>query len=585
MAYYLRQDKKKKGIYLQMYESYWDKDKKQARSKNVMSFGYVEDLISEDMPDPISYYKEYVKKKNAERAAALADETRPRAFSSTPEMNIGHFLLHSLLTELNVKDTIDILSSQMRFQFSVYDMLAQLIYARIIHPCSKSKTVSYVFPHLYGSSAISEDQVYDGCAFIGESYKKYIELFNHCYENYYKRDFSKAFFDCTNYYFEIDIPNEDKQKGPSKENRHCPIIGQALLLDADLIPIAMQMYPGNESEKPYIRKTIADMKQRYKVSGRTVQVADKGLNCARNIYSAVKESDDGYIFSKAIKGKSLSEKEKQWLLLENDANVFTDYTDENGKLLFRLKSCIDTFSYSFKETDQETGDESVITFSVKEKRIVSYNPGLAKKQKAEVMKMVDKASNYISYKKRAKEEIGDSAKYVKITTKDKNGKTIKPIATLNYDKINEDLKYAGYNMIVTSELDMDPIQVYNTYHNLWKIEESFRITKSYLDARPVYVQKKETIYGHFLICYLSLFLLRILEIKCFKNQVNAYDIIEFMRDFKVVDRGDKTYVNISRNQKVNEKIKNLTGMTNLDALYLQENEIDNFFNNCMLIDS
>lgn len=585
MAYYLRQDKKKKGIYLQMYESYWDKDKKQARSKNVMSFGYVEDLISEDMPDPISYYKEYVKKKNAERAAALADETRPRAFSSTPEMNIGHFLLHSLLTELNVKDTIDILSSQMRFQFSVYDMLAQLIYARIIHPCSKSKTVSYVFPHLYGSSAISEDQVYDGCAFIGESYKKYIELFNHCYENYYKRDFSKAFFDCTNYYFEIDIPNEDKQKGPSKENRHCPIIGQALLLDADLIPIAMQMYPGNESEKPYIRKTIADMKQRYKVSGRTVQVADKGLNCARNIYSAVKESDDGYIFSKAIKGKSLSEKEKQWLLLENDANVFTDYTDENGKLLFRLKSCIDTFSYSFKETDQETGDESVITFSVKEKRIVSYNPGLAKKQKAEIMKMVDKASNYISYKKRAKEEIGDSAKYVKITTKDKNGKTIKPIATLNYDKINEDLKYAGYNMIVTSELDMDPIQVYNTYHNLWKIEESFRITKSYLDARPVYVQKKETIYGHFLICYLSLFLLRILEIKCFKNQVNAYDIIEFMRDFKVVDRGDKTYVNISRNQKVNEKIKNLTGMTNLDALYLQENEIDNFFNNCMLIDS
>lgn len=96
--------------------------------------------------------------------------------------------------------------------------------------------------------------------------------------------------------FEIDLPYEDKQKGPSKENRHDPIIGQALLLDADLVPVAMQMYPGNESEKPYIRKVIEEMKSRYKVSGKTVQVADKGLNCARNIYAAVKEANDGYIF-------------------------------------------------------------------------------------------------------------------------------------------------------------------------------------------------------------------------------------------------------------------------------------------------
>lgn len=566
-----------------MYESHWDKDRKQPRSKNIETFGYVQELISDDIPDPVAYYKNYVKKKNEERASALADETRPRAFSSVPEMNIGHFLVHSLIEDLNVKDTIDVLAAQMRFQFSVYDMLTQLIYARILYPCSKSKTVSHVFPHLYDGTPISEDQVYDGCAFIGGSYKKYIELFNHCYEQYYKRDFGKVFFDCTNYYFEIDLPSEDKQKGPSKENRHDPIIGQALLLDADLVPLAMQMYPGNESEKPYIRKTIEDMKQRYKVSGRTVQVADKGLNCARNIYAAVKEADDGYIFSKAIRGKSLGEKEKKWLLLENDANVFTDYTDKKGRLLFRLKSCVDTFSYSFKETSQETGEETVTAFSVKEKRIVSYNPDLAKKQKAEIMKMVDKASNYTTYKKTAREDLGDSAKYIRITAKDSNGKKIKPVAEIDQTRVEEDLKYAGYNLMVTSELDMEPLQIYSAYHNLWKIEESFRITKSYLDARPVYVQKKETIYGHFLICYLSLFLLRVLEIKCFKNKVSSYDLINFMRDFRVVDRGDGTYINISRDQTVNEKIKEVTGLTNLDALYLEKTELDNFFKNCMLI--
>lgn len=583
MAYFLRKENKKRGIYLQMYETYWDKDKKQPRSKNIQSFGYVEDLISDEIPDPIAFYKKYVEEENLKRAASVADATRPRAFQSVPEKHIGHFLLHSLFEELKVKDTIDILASARSFQFSLYDLITQLVYARVLDPCSKARTAASVFPRLFQSSPISEDQIYDGCNFIGSSYKKYIELFNHQYEHFFGRDFGNVFFDCTNYYFEIDRSYDDKQKGPSKENRHDPIIGQALLLDAELIPLGMEMYPGNESEKPYIRKLIEDMKQRYKVSGKTIQVADKGLNCARNIYSAVKEADDGYIFSKSIHGRGLSEKEKKWLLLENESNVFVDYKDKNGRVKYRLKSCVDIFTYSFKETDAATGEERTVTFTVKEKRIVSYNPSLAAKQKAEILKMIDKATKYTTYKKIAKEDLGDSAKYVKVTNTDKNGKKTKPVFSLNQDKIDEDLKYAGYNLMVTSETDMDPLQVYNTYHSLWKIEESFRITKSYLDARPVYVQKKETIYGHFLICYLSLFLLRILEIKCFKNEVNSYDLINFMRDFRIVDKGDGSYINISQNQSVNEKIRKVTGLSNLDALYLTQTEVENFFKNCMLI--
>lgn len=585
MAYYLRQTKKQKGTYLQIYESRWNKELKQPRSTSVEAIGYVEELTSDEMPDPVAYYKNYVDKMNEERTALFADETRPRAFVSPMERYAGHFLLHSLMDELDVKETIDILASRRNFQFSIYQMLAQLVYARVICPCSKSRTVSSVFPHLYDSTRISEDQVYDGLEFIGASYKKYIELFNHCYEKHYPRDYSKVFFDCTNYYFEIDMPKDDKQKGPSKENRHDPIIGQALLLDADLVPLAMQMYPGNESEKQYIRKAIEEMKQRYKVSGKTVQVADKGLNCARNIYAAVKEADDGYIFSKSIRGTSLSRKEKEWLLLENEENVFKDCTDESGKLLFRLKTCIDTFRYSFKDTDPETGKDKDVSFSVKEKRVVSYNPALAKKQKAEIMKMVDKACGYNTYKKISKEELGDSAKYLKIVSKDKDGKNVKPVISIDQDKIDEDLRYAGYNLLVTSELDMDPLKIYDTYHNLWKIEESFRITKSYLDARPVYAQKKDTIYGHFLICYISLFLLRVLELKCFKGKVNAYDIINFIRDFRIVSNSEDTYINISKDQVANEKIKAATGLVNLDALFLTKKEIDNLFESCILIDS
>ena len=146
------------------------------------------------------------------------------------------------------------------------------------------------------------------------------------------------------------------------------------------------------------------------------------------------------------------------------------------------------------------------------------------------------------------------AKYLKIVSKDKDGKNVKPVISIDQDKIDEDLRYAGYNLLVTSELDMDPLKIYDTYHNLWKIEESFRITKSYLDARPVYAQKKDTIYGHFLICYISLFLLRVLELKCFKGKVNAYDIINFIHDFRIVSNSEDTYINMVMFQHISDRL-------------------------------
>lgn len=583
MGYFLKISNKNKGTYLQMYESRWNKEFKQPRNHCIESFGYVNDLVSEEIPDPISYYRDLVAKRELERKSILDDSTRPRIFDQTVEKNAGHFLIHALLEELGVKEIIDILSSVMRFRFSVYDMMEKLICARIIDPCSKSKTVSSVFPLLYNESEISEDQVYDGCFFIGESYEKYIELFNSQYEKLYGRSYDKVFFDCTNYYFEIDLPDEDKQKGPSKENRHEPIIGQALLLDADLMPLGMTMYPGNESEKPYIRKAVEDMKHRYKVSGRTVQVADKGLNCARNIYAASVEAKDGYIFSRSIHGKALSKEEKVWVLLEDEGpNRYTEHRDDSGRLLYKTKSCIDDFSYEFKETDPETGEETVTKFTVKEKRVVSYNPSLAAKQKAEIMKQVEKASNCLTYKRMAREELGDAVKYVSFESVGKDGKKVKPVVYIDMDKVNEDLKYAGYNLLVTSETNMPTDEIYKTYHGLWRIEESFRITKSFLDARPVYVQKKETIYGHFLICYLSLFLLRILEFKCFKNKMNSSEIIRFIRDFRIARKDEDTWINLAHDRKAVEKMKEVTGISVLDALYPSNSEVKNFFEKTIL---
>lgn len=145
--------------------------------------------------------------------------------------------------------------------------------------------------------------------------------------------------------------------------------------------------------------------------------------------------------SKSIHGRGLSEKEKQWLLLEdNEKNRFTDYRDKNGKLLYRLKSCVDTFSYRFKQIDPQTGQEVVTTFSVKEKRVVSYNPSLAKKQRTEILKMADKAANYTTHKKMLREELGDAVKYLKVTNTDKDGKKVSPVTSIDQSKLNEDLR-------------------------------------------------------------------------------------------------------------------------------------------------
>ena len=170
--------------------------------------------------------------------------------------------------------------------------------------------------------------------------------------------------------------------------------------------------------------------------------------------------------------------------------------------MYRIKECVDEFEYKFK--DSETG--KIKKFKITEKRIVTFNPKLAKKQIYEINKEVEKAK-LLKASQAKRSEYGDSAKYVIFTTTDKkvNDTNGKIKVTMNEDLIKKSLELAGYNMLVTSEISMADKEIYTAYHNLWRIEESFRIIKSQLDARPVYLQKKYTITGHFLIESVSSF--------------------------------------------------------------------------------
>ena len=566
MRYFVKKSTpSKKGLYLQIYKTNYVPGKGN-QNKSYKAIGYVSDLIASGIPDPVAYAQNLVDELNSN----LPNRKEMKIGDISSSKNLGYFLIKSMIDYLDFDYILKLMSSNMKFHFNLSDFVRSMIYAQIVNPGSKHKAFEKVMPNIYGTESFSYDQILDTINYIGNDYQKFVELLNISIQKKWKRNTSNAYFDCTNYYFEIDLPKEDRQFGPSKEERHLPIIGQALLLDEDQIPIGMSLYPGNESEKPKIRESIENLKQRFDIDSRIVQVADKGLNCARNIYAASKEANDGYIFSKSVHGKNLSKQEKQWVLLENENNIWNEVKDSNGKLIYKYKECIDTFKYKF--TNEEG---KCVEFNVKEKRVVSYNPSLARKQKAQIQKQIDKAISISSLKQASKEEYGDSIKYVNFTSIDKEGEVVKSIPSLNQEKIDEDLSFAGYNLLVTSEINKSAQDIYNTYHGLWRIEESFRVMKTYLEARPVYLQNKESIYGHFTICYMALTILRLIELKVFNDELPIGQIIEFIRNYNITETLEGSFINNATKSNTLSIIQKRYGLSKLDNIQLRKKDVEN----------
>ena len=583
MIYFLKKSTpSKKGVYLQIYSNFYDSNTKKKNTKCYQSLGYVCDLINKGINDPISFYSSVVKKMNDE----LLEQKELQISDVSTQKYAGHFLVKAMFDLLDMDRTLNIVASTFKCQYKFSNIFRTLCYSQILSPGSKLKAFERIIPNIYESNHYSYDQILNAINFIGGDYHKYIEILNHHINNIWPRKTEKVYFDCTNYYFEVDLENDFLKKGPSKENFKGPIMGQALLLDSEQIPLDTEFYPGNESEKPYLRKRIENMKSRNNVNGRVIQVADKGLNCARNIYAAVVETNDGYIFSKSIRGRSLSKDEQDWILLEdNDINKWISVRDEIGNLIYKYKvaKCIsntgeiadyDNFSYKCKINPS---DDKETEFTVKEKRIVTYNPTLARKQRAEINKEVEKLKKLLSCKKALKDDIGDSVKYVNFEAIDKDGKKLKIATSLKQEKIDADLKFAGFNMLITSEINADPEEIYKVYHNLWRIEESFRILKTYLESRPAFVSDEDTIKGHFLICYISLTLMRLLELKTFNDEIPISHLFDFIRQYKVTQNYDLTYINNSTWSRTYEKIKEKLGLSKLGNVYLSKRDLDLLF--------
>lgn len=555
MAYYLKKTKLKGRTYLSIDESFYSHEKKGTAHKCYQSLGSVETWIAKGIEDPVSHFQKTVDALNQEKALHLV-----RTISDqSPLRYLGYFPLKAVLEKLQVHKYVDYFKLTHDFQFDLYELLTSLIYARAVHPCSKHRTFHEVLPNLFDTSHYSYDQLMDGLAFLGNDYEKFVEIFTVQTMKHFGLDTSRTYFDCTNFYFEIDREDDFRRKGPSKENRKEPIIGLGLLLDCNQIPIGMKMYPGNESEKPVLREVIDRLKSQNNVSGKTIHVADKGLNCARNIAFS-KKNGDGYLFSKSVMG--LPEKEKVWVLLDEG---FQDVRDADGKLLYRCKSCIDEFPYEV-ELEGKT-----ITVNLREKRLLTYNPSLASKKRYEILRLVEKA-RALNASRAKKAEYGDAGKYVAFTDKAGN----KAVVSINQKAVEKDLTFAGYNLLVTSETEMSDQDMYRTYHNLWRIEESFKIMKSDLDARPAFCQKKETIKGHFLICYLTVLLERIVQFKILGNEYAASELFHFIKDFRVT-KAETTYINTATSSNLIQELSTKLKLP-LTNYFLTEKQIHSILN-------
>lgn len=272
MAYFLKRTNNKKGTYLQIYESFYDPLRRHTAHRSYKPIGYVHELIDSGIDDPISFYKEEVIKLNQQRMEEKNAAKVKQISEDTPEKLLGYFPLKNINDSLGVKKYIDLMQSVTGYKFNVFSLISALVYSRAVLPCSKSRTFEEVIPKLFESFDFSLNQVYSCLEYIGVEYEKIIEIYNHQVHQMFPFDTSRTYFDCTNFYFEIDKEDDFRKKGPSKENRKEPIVDMGLLLDSHQIPIGMKLFPGNENEKPLIRSIIDDLKQRNHISGKTIQV-------------------------------------------------------------------------------------------------------------------------------------------------------------------------------------------------------------------------------------------------------------------------------------------------------------------------
>ncbi|SCY77402.1 IS1634 family transposase, partial [Butyrivibrio sp. INlla14] len=541
-----------------------------ARERTIESIGYVSEL-KEKYDDPIAYFTQYAKelteKKNSEKSVSIEiDMNSTMSLGTNNVRNVGYGILKHLYKELEIDKFWNWKTRGRKMKFSTDQIMKLLTFSRALNPGSKRYTLNSSDFFFEPFDNCSLDDIYHALDIIAENKEDLQKwIYDHS-KNICKRDMSVSYFDCTNYYFDISHPDVDeldeegnpidengektaakyRKRGPEKNHRPDPIVEMGLLMDRNGIPMAFDLFPGNESEKVHMRPIINRVKEEFD-DCRIIYVADRGLNTSDNIYwlngdnKSENNKRDGYVYGQSIRGADAEFKE--WVLSEGYHNDRVTDSDGN-EISFKHKSRIYPKELNVNVTKPGQKKPVKKKVVVDQKQMVYYSEKYAKKQKADRDAMIARAKDLISHpKKYDRVSAKGSASYVINIAFDKNTGEIVEGRNLELDeeKIREEEKYDGYYSIVTSELKMSDIEMRKVYRGLAKIEDSFKVTKTFFESRPVYLRTNAHIDAHFTTCFLALVLIRLLEEKL-DHKYQTGKILDSLKKYNCV----KLHTNIWR---------------------------------------
>ena len=503
---FLRQnfDKRSGRTYLAIIQGYRDGEGK-SKQKTIRGIGYLDEL-KKDYEDPVAYFTKVAEEMDKERkdnmtVTVTLDKCGQLERGAVNRKNYGYVVFSKIYHELEIDWFLKNARRRENFKFNTDAIMRLLVYTRLLYPGSKRSSVLNK-DNFFDNFKFSLDDVYGALTHFNKISEELQWHLHRQVTRQYGRKTELVYYDVTNYYFEIDKEDNLRKKGASKERRKSPIVQMGLLLDNAGLPISYKLFSGSTHDSQTLLPMLTRIKKDFGID-RIVTVADKGLNSGDNIaYNTI--LGDGYIYSKSVRGAS--EGFKKWVLDENGYRSLTD--------CYKLKSKVVPDAYINVTTGQAGKKKQ---FKLEQKWIAFYSEKYAIRAKhkreetiAKAIKMINNPGKY-----RSTFDYG-AAGYIENLKIDKETGEILNTGDhliLNSAKIEDEERFDGYYAIVTSELDGADEHIIDMYRGLWRIEESFKVTKSVLGARPVYLQTKEHINAHFLTCFISLLIARAAELR------------------------------------------------------------------------
>lgn len=510
---YLKRTKQKNGrIHLDITDSYYDKAMKKTRQITIENLGFLDEL-EKQYDDPIAHFSkrvEQLKKEKKERQAPINFtfyDSDKLCSGENLRKNFGYAALSKIYHELGINTFLTNRQRHSKQEYDANTIMKMLVYSRLIAPASKKSSFDNR-TMFFEKSDYSLDDVYRCLSFLNK-HKNNLQIWmNNKIKEHYGRDTSLIYYDVTNYYFESDVQDDFKKKGVSKEHRPNPIVQMGLFMDNNGLPITYELFSGNINDCLTYRPNFSRIKKEFEL-GRVITVADKGMTTGDNIWYTINTpTKDGYVFSMSVRG---ADKDMKSYVLNEEG--YSWLGDDYKRKSRKYPRTILVTSQSGKK----------IKKTVDEKQVVFWSEKYAKRAKADraaaIVKAHDLAKNPGSY---TRVTSYGAAKYIKKLDYDKDtGEilTTSSILELDEEKLREEEALDGYYVLLTSEMHRSDDDIIDIYRGLWKIEESFKVTKTELEARPVYVWTRDHIEAHFLTCFVSLTIARILEMKLKKYSV------------------------------------------------------------------